>query len=557
MSLRTCSSLLALTLMLGLNGCQRKETPANTPSAAPTTTTTAPANDPKAQRFESVARHLDQGGDLYFYLSTESIRKTTGKLTDEFEAFLTSPELTKDGEQHQNLTLIFSQLRGVLKASGLNELDAFGLSSIEIRPDFYRSRSILHHADGKGSGFIWELFGKEATAWEIADLLPETTAIAASQNLHLLPLWKALESEAARNPKTKQGWEKGVKDFEAQTGITPEKLLSGLGPNYALLITLNEKKPFAIPGTPGTTIPEPAIALLFDVRDASLLPWLETHLAKLPISSTSEQEGWQVRKINSPIPGITPVLAWNQQKLVVTTSETLFEEMLAIKAGKQPGLAASAKFKTAVEALPKPALSFSYVDPIFHTTLASFQMGQMKAQLGENHPAFRLLKSLHELTSKEAQASAAERVSEGIVSVTNGGVNPAHGVLVAAAIPAGMMSSTAMPNFLRARQRSEATKVFQHLRLLDAARDQWALEHNKGSSDQPTTDDLFPYLKTGSDLANALKASPGSTTFALPGGKGDVMTITPVNTPLRVPATAAERYSEVTSGSDFWKGFKP
>ena len=75
-----------------------------------------------------------------------------------------------------------------------------------------------------------------------------------------------------------------------------------------------------------------------------------------------------------------------------------------------------------------------------------------------------------------------------------------------------MLAAIAIPNFVRARlgagqcrkpeaarrrSRSPQNACIINLRLIDAAKQQWALENNKQNSDTPTAEDIKPYLGRG------------------------------------------------------------
>lgn len=72
-----------------------------------------------------------------------------------------------------------------------------------------------------------------------------------------------------------------------------------------------------------------------------------------------------------------------------------------------------------------------------------------------------------------------------------------------ALIPLLLLSAIAVPGFLRARKRSQATAVLNDARLIDAAVDQFAIEHDKPANTPVRWEDLLPYLKAGSRLANS------------------------------------------------------
>lgn len=72
-------------------------------------------------------------------------------------------------------------------------------------------------------------------------------------------------------------------------------------------------------------------------------------------------------------------------------------------------------------------------------------------------------------------------------------------IMIVVAIIA-LLASIAVPNFLRARKRSQAVRILEDLRMLDSAQDQYAIENNKTTGAKSNFTDLRAYLKTGSVL---------------------------------------------------------
>ena len=70
--------------------------------------------------------------------------------------------------------------------------------------------------------------------------------------------------------------------------------------------------------------------------------------------------------------------------------------------------------------------------------------------------------------------------------------------LAAAAAFAALLTVVIVPNFVKARTASYKNSVVNNLRLLDSAKQQWALEQRKSPADVPTWKDLKPYFGRGS-----------------------------------------------------------
>jgi prepilin-type N-terminal cleavage/methylation domain-containing protein len=83
-------------------------------------------------------------------------------------------------------------------------------------------------------------------------------------------------------------------------------------------------------------------------------------------------------------------------------------------------------------------------------------------------------------------------------------------IMIVVAIIA-LLAAIAVPGFLRARKRSQASKVLNDLRLISSAMDQYAIETSKKSNDPIDVADWTKYLKkdtnleaTGADLFGEL-----------------------------------------------------
>jgi len=73
------------------------------------------------------------------------------------------------------------------------------------------------------------------------------------------------------------------------------------------------------------------------------------------------------------------------------------------------------------------------------------------------------------------------------VTVTQWGLAIVFGLLAVA---------IALPNFMRAREGSPPSCI-NNLRLIEAAKGQWALEYNKTNSEIPSWNDISPYIGRG------------------------------------------------------------
>jgi len=58
-----------------------------------------------------------------------------------------------------------------------------------------------------------------------------------------------------------------------------------------------------------------------------------------------------------------------------------------------------------------------------------------------------------------------------------------------------LLAAIAVPNFVKARSTAQMNVCISNLRMIEGAKEQWALETKKEKADNPLAADLAPYLK--------------------------------------------------------------
>ena len=74
----------------------------------------------------------------------------------------------------------------------------------------------------------------------------------------------------------------------------------------------------------------------------------------------------------------------------------------------------------------------------------------------------------------------------------------------------GLLAAIAIPNFVKARATAQMNACINNLRQIDAAKQQWALEKSKSTTDVPTEDDIKVYL-----VHSQLPHCPAGGTYTL------------------------------------------
>jgi prepilin-type N-terminal cleavage/methylation domain-containing protein len=117
-------------------------------------------------------------------------------------------------------------------------------------------------------------------------------------------------------------------------------------------------------------------------------------------------------------------------------------------------------------------------------------------------------------------------------------------IMIVVAIIA-LLAAIAVPGFLRARKRSQASKVLNDLRMIDAAVDQYAIETSKSTGSTVNVADWTNYVKKDSTLF-----ATGKDLF------GDNYGSQTVDSLPKVPANAWNTLSDVAD-VPFWSPYGP
>jgi prepilin-type N-terminal cleavage/methylation domain-containing protein len=117
-------------------------------------------------------------------------------------------------------------------------------------------------------------------------------------------------------------------------------------------------------------------------------------------------------------------------------------------------------------------------------------------------------------------------------------------IMIVVAIIA-LLAAIAVPGFLRARKRSQASRILNDLRMIDSAVDQYAIETNRKTGDTVNTADWTNYLKKSSQLYNTGKSLLGTAY-----GTQAVDTIPQVK-------TADYNVLSDVAGTGFWSPYGP
>ena len=513
-------TLVLLALVATLNyGCGKKEAPAveqkpAAPEKAVSTPNATAIVSAEKTSFNEVTSQLDPGGNFYLYLGTEQwLDGLSSKVANWRQTLTTMPGLKPDDAT--NVNKAFDIVARLVKDSGIEDISGVGLSSVAIEKGLYRNKSLLHHYPGKGAGFLWQITGKEPHPLAGLDLLPADTVLAVFSDLDLPLLWTVVQKEVAQSdlPQAQEWLQKLPAEFERKTKVKWDDCINSLGGEFGMVLTLDPSNNIPVPLPGGALqIPTPGLLIAVRVNDDTIFNRIDQALkAKSEVISV-DKPGLKMRTIPVPIPFIgelRPSTASSGGYLFIATSDELIDDALAAKSGQKPGLKATDEFKHLAQGLPDHGNQFCFMSQRFAQTWMRVQQQAITSNAKTEPQTAQWLQSF--FCNRPAFAySVGINTPDGCLTIGNGSQSYNSTVLLPVVAVPAMLSAIAIPNFVKARTVSRQNACINNLRQIDAAKQQWALEKSKSTTDVPTEDDIKVYL-----VHSQLPHCPAGGTYTL------------------------------------------
>ena len=507
-----------VTMLIGffavalLTGCQKKEegkggeaTPGvKAPVGPKSFWAQKPGPNP---RFYEVEQKLDTGGDFYLYQNAEGCVK---EALDQVRELIVGAQI---GDKETSAALA---LLDAARKSGLQSVQGMGMSAVR-KGELYRTKMFLQGA--KTNEGVFKVLGG-------APHVPDALAYASSGTLlfryaDLNPREGfAFIRDAVKQVSPDEGaleWDKAMAEAKAKLGTDVETVLSTLGPEFALVATLDPQVKIETPA--GVSIPAPRFALLVQAKDSTLFDVLVKSIQeKKEVEATVEEQGG-VRKCRLHVPPnpmfpVSPVLAFDGRYFFFALHEAYLDELLAAKK-RGGGLASQQEFKDLTKELPRECNGMLFVAKGFGDTLKTL-VDEAVGKSGAPVKPEALMRFL--VPGLSGMAMVRVNLPDGIWIVCNQ-AGPEAGSLVSSAaagavflsgggvvVVVPVLAAIAVPNFLEAQVRSKVSRAHSDMRSLATAIEAYMIDNNTYPKE------LEPFLTTPVAYITSVPTDPFATT---------------------------------------------
>jgi len=505
-----------------LAGCQKNEE-ATPPPPTPVKSAKPAIVSAEKNSFDEVTAKLDKGGSFYLYLSTEqALSGLSNHLAAVSNLISALPNIPGTGRQ--TLDKVFAVLGVLVKESGISQISGLGMSSIAREPGFYYNKVVVHHYAGQNAGLVWSLFGKSPHALKELDLLPETTALASALDFDLPLAWTNIQhaAQSLDVPEVSSGLDQLPAKFKELTGLELDAALQSLSGEFGLIVTLDQHKTISLPvGATPLEIPNPGLCLVFKVNSNLIFDRVDQLVKGNPLVTKVEEPDLKMRTLTIPLPlpiEARPSLARVGDYLLLASWDNLVREIVAVKSGQKKGYKTTEEFKRLSQGVPSEGNNFTLVSGTLGSTVAQIQEKSMASQ-NMDPEAIKSYEQLLQKATNSGSYSVGANGPDGWEGIGNGSQGGQAVLVLPAVAMVGLVSAIAIPNFVKARTTSQQNACINNLRLIDAAKQQWAVENNKKNGDTPTEQDLRHFLGRVSNGEMPVCPSGGDYTIGSVGEK--------------------------------------
>lgn len=454
--------------------------------------------------FSQMMAHLDAGGDL---LAVANFGDAIEALAE--DVFLVA-ESAAEGDPGSLRAV--RAARTFLAGSGVYGLRGVGMSLVPRADGRSTFKQFIAREPATADLPLWRLLaGGEPRRMQALDFLPADAALVRVSCGEPQAFWDLLKSAVHDF-----GGDEGAAEFErqlvmasAQLGVGVESLIASLGDESFVSLQLSDTKTLTLPlGEKMVSVPSPSLLLGVKMRTPELKELVERKLGEIGLPLTEIAAGSTIIQFLAlPLPLPVPLeLAFVQAGDYLLLSSSIAGLQAAVAAAEQRnGLLSTPDFRRAFAGLPLENNGLIYQHERFGRIMQQLQREgldlQTTMEMDDLPPAARLLTRVYERLMADVRPPSTAMVLLNrpsglqLQGVTTAGSQQM--LLSSALVPVGVAAAVAIPSFMHARQASQQNACINHLRMIDAAKEQVALVENLRDGDPVPPEKVSEYIRNG------------------------------------------------------------
>ncbi len=454
------------------------------------------------QAMNPALQQVDLDGDFVLFMKTDTVERRVLDYIDTMAATMTTAMGSNmTGPELQELTETIAKVKAGIEWSGLLSLESYATSMTPVEDTLTRIISIAQHAAADADKPLWRIVASEPKALKGIHYVPANAVYTANSTASLDEAWKIVNEAVATfySPQQSAAFNQTVAMIEMMLGTNITAITGSLDNEILISLQLSEEKEVTIPqGMSSLSIPEPNLLIGLQIQDPLLGKIIleKLKLAQMPVVE-STHGAYTLHTLNLPIPLPVPVqatlVATGDYLLIGSTQEAVVKA-LDSQANKD-GLVATPLYQKVLGDAPEKTSAIEFVSPRFMQTYIAVIKQSLGSARGSEEAA--IMDMMFEGYANLYTGGYSLKTPSGIYSKSYADYGGAKPIEMVASAYVGMLGAIAIPSFQKARSNSQDKMCQNNRRILDGAKEQWAMENGKTAGAPVTEADISLYIKGG------------------------------------------------------------
>ncbi len=445
---------------------------------------------------------LDLDGDLVLFLNTATIEERVLNYLDEVSALAQSAMTPSTPEQTRVMNEGMDMVKAAIKWSGLLSMKAYAMSMAPAGGELTRVVAVCEHAEADAAKPLWRLLGSAPRAMKGARYAPANAVYTANSTTSLNEAWKIVNEAVAEfgGPESAATFNQKMMMAEIVIGTNINVITESLDEDLLVSIQFSEDKTVAIPQARGTslTFPEPSLLIGLGTKNPTLGNIILQKLQLFGMPAVKSTHGaYELHTIALPTPSpvpLSPTLVMTEDYLLIGSSLDVVKDALDSHAN-QTGLVSTPLYKEMLTAAPAKVSAIEFLSPRFMETYLAALTAAMSAN--PDPEAAAMLNGMMSGLKNMSAGGYALKTPTGYYSESLANYGGAKPIELLASSYVGIIAAVAIPSFTKARANSQEKACLNNRRIIDAAKEQWAMENAKTAGHEVEESDIAEYITGG------------------------------------------------------------
>jgi hypothetical protein len=421
--------------------------------------------------FKAVTEKLDSGGTFFMYVDIDGVFE---KLISNLEPIFSAGP--------PGLSVVPAIARSVVKALGLDQLNDFGVSVVDLGNGMGRMKSYLKLKESVG---LFEMGGGQPHEMAAIAMIPEDALIAVVEDTDLKPLLPLAEKVAvsAMGPAGEVKIREAIEKVKTQVKLDIPALLNSLDLEKAFYVRVDKTKMGNLPlGEKKVSVPTPRFVLMLKVNNSLIydtaVERFQSIKAKMTPAEGKDGLKMQVFDAGDNPFGLKPVMGQGKDWFFFASDAAELEKAIATVADKKD-VRTSPDFQKLAQGMPDKMNGMMYVSPRLGKEVMDI-VGQISesADSADRKGLGTVQKLLGPLEKSAGRLTIRINDPQGVQCISQGDISAAQLVQGVAVAPVAIMAAIAVPNFLEAQVRSKVSRARADMRTIATGCEAYYVDNN-------------------------------------------------------------------------------